>query len=414
MRFLLAARRRECEELQSLVGTCGLVMLISQLVHDLQKERGYSNIFLSHPAKLGVNLLDEYRTNAEHSERALRRCLDVWEYAQGSARLLLHLAHAQRALETLPQLRRRVRERDITSQDATESFTRLIAILLAVIFEAGDAALDPAITSALVAMFNFMQGKELTGQERALGVTAFAAGFFDETQRDLIKGLHERQERSFGLFVAHVDPASLRQWQELQSSEITARFHQLRTLGQRTCRQAPVTADLCDLWFDVCTEYIDGLQVLENHLTEVLLQRCHESIERASGDLKNRRVLSHKLAAQSDCRDPVFFRVQADTLDALSPEGVGPLMNRSLLDSMQSQAMRLLALNEELKQTRAELEERRRLGHAKRLLMKRLRLGEQAAHEHLQRCAMQSGKRLSVVVEEVLCELSPECRKERG
>lgn len=53
LRFLLAARGREVEALRSLADTCGLVALIARFVHDLQKERGYSNIHLGCPGSSG-------------------------------------------------------------------------------------------------------------------------------------------------------------------------------------------------------------------------------------------------------------------------------------------------------------------------------------------------------------------------
>lgn len=44
LRFMLASRRSELLGLEDLARTCELVTRISQLVHALQKERGYSNI----------------------------------------------------------------------------------------------------------------------------------------------------------------------------------------------------------------------------------------------------------------------------------------------------------------------------------------------------------------------------------
>ena len=46
MGFMLAARRCEMQGLQGLELTCALVERISRLVHALQRERGFSNIYL--------------------------------------------------------------------------------------------------------------------------------------------------------------------------------------------------------------------------------------------------------------------------------------------------------------------------------------------------------------------------------
>ena len=69
-----------------------------------------------------------------------------------------------------------VRQRATTAGEATQHFSRVIAALLALVFEAADVAAEPAVSRLLVALFNLMQGKELAGQERASGAAAFAAG----------------------------------------------------------------------------------------------------------------------------------------------------------------------------------------------------------------------------------------------
>ncbi|RYH28332.1 MAG: antitermination regulator, partial [Alcaligenaceae bacterium] len=45
--FLVAARRCEINDLEQLTRTSALVNVIGRLVHALQKERGFSNVFLA-------------------------------------------------------------------------------------------------------------------------------------------------------------------------------------------------------------------------------------------------------------------------------------------------------------------------------------------------------------------------------
>src|SRR5690606_9642001 len=82
----------------------------------------------------------------------------------GKARLFSCVAHALFRLDELPDLRWRVREAKAPADEARAQFTRLISNLLAVVFEAADSALDADVTRTLVALLNFMQGKELSGQ----------------------------------------------------------------------------------------------------------------------------------------------------------------------------------------------------------------------------------------------------------
>ena len=76
LRFMLASRRSELLGLEDLARTCELVTRISQLVHALQKERGYSNIYLSGNAAHQRQQLDVLSLEAEALERDVRLDLD--------------------------------------------------------------------------------------------------------------------------------------------------------------------------------------------------------------------------------------------------------------------------------------------------------------------------------------------------
>lgn len=408
LRFLLAARGREVEALRSLADTCGLVALIARFVHDLQKERGYSNIHLGCPGKLRLEVLDGFTAAAAASGQGVCAALEGIDTggSGGSARLFSRIAHALYLLDGLPRLRRQVRDRAITSDESTDSFTRLIGSLLAVVFEAADAVSDPVfdpdVTRALAAMFNFMQGKELTGQERAVGVAAFSFGYFDAEQHERMRLLRERQQRCFELFLEHADDPRRRQWRELTSTESARQLARLRLLGQRTSVHAAVDPSLSESWFDACTQCIDAMKDVEDALAEDLIQRCFLSLDRVRAELGDRRGLVRRLAEAGDEPHPVLFRMHASSPVGMSSEGIDACPGDAAVENLQAQAAHLRQLEEELGNLHAALEARQRGDRAKRLLMKRLGLGEQDAHEYLQRRSMNSGRRLSAVIDEIL------------
>jgi len=410
LRFMLAARRCELQSLESLAVTCELVTLISQLVHALQKERGYSNMYLGNVQERLLTTLDRLSDESRHSEKQLRDCLEQLDLGGSTdkARLLNRIAFVLYSLDDLPRLRRRVREQRVTSSEAMTGFTRLIGGLLAVVFEAADTALDPELTRALVAMFNFMQGKELAGQERATGVAGFAAGYLDDAQHERMRHLLEGQQRCFDIFREYANASALAAWEDLLAGDMEAQLRSLRGVAQRTAENATVDADLGELWFDVCTRRIDAMKQVENLLARDLLQRCRQSIADAGADLDNHRALLKRLVGNAANTQPVLFNVQGTALDGPPQDGIGSQLNRSILDLVHEQTQRLQALGEELKDARSTLSERKRVDQAKNLLMKRYQLSEQAAHEQLLRTAMDSGKRLAEVADQVMTHLRKE------
>ncbi|CCJ98476.1 Response regulator NasT [Cronobacter malonaticus 507] len=61
-----------------------------------------------------------------------------------------------------------------------ESFNLAIRHLLDLVPEASESVDEASLARALTALYSFMQGKELAGQERATGAIGFTQGAFSE------------------------------------------------------------------------------------------------------------------------------------------------------------------------------------------------------------------------------------------
>lgn len=407
LRFMLAARRSELLGLEDLAQTCALVARISQLVHALQKERGYSNLFLSSAAAHLRPQLDSLSATAADLEQEVRTALEQMDPnglgAPDKTRLFTRIAHALHHLDELPGLRRRIRERLISAQDATATLIRLIGGLLAVIFEAADSAVDPDITRCLVTLFNFMQGKELAGQERALGVTGFASGYFDPQQLEHLSHLQECQERSFSTFCRFASPAAAEQWQVLCASSSNLQACRLREIARSTHAGARLDPQLGELWFELHTQRIDLMQGIESHLEQELLHCCQQGMQRIRRELhSHRRVLENLSDMHNSAEQIRLFSVHSSGLDSPPEDGLSGNLARSTLDLLQHQSQRLQAMQDELRTTRQALEERKLVERAKQLLMRQQGHSESEAYAWLRQTAMNQGLRLEEVAQRLL------------
>jgi len=408
LRFLLAARRSELQGLEALARTCELVLRISALVHALQKERGYSNLILCSAADRLQPALASLSSEAGAAEADVRALLDGLETdptaGAGRARLLNCIAYALFRLDELPGLRREVRDRRVQATDADVRFTQAIGSLLAIVFEAADASLDPDVTRILVALLNFMQGKELSGQERACGVMGFTTGWFGDAQKARMLGLAANQARSFAVFTQYAQGAPLDAWDQAQQQDQPVQ--RMRDMAQHTSDTQRVDSGLAELWFDLCTARMDTMRNVETLLARDLAAQCARRIAETRQELDDRRLLLSRHADHASGRAlSLVFSVQSRILDEPPEDGVGNDLERSILDMMREQTLRMQRADEALGNVRGALDERKRIDRAKLLLISRYGLTEQAAHERLQRAAMDAGLSLADVARQIIGQL---------
>lgn len=407
--FMLAARRNEMQALQALELTCELVSGVSRLVHVLQRERGFSNIYLGSLDQRFLAALQGLAADSQAMETQVVECFDRMDLDAGcggdKARLFNRIAYVIHCLEGLPELRERVCKQAMTPLDATLAFTRPIGGLLSVVFEAADTAVDPDITRSLVALFNFMQGKELAGQERATGVTGFVAGQFDNEQLERLTFLWDAQQRCFETFEEYASPALMSAWGALCSEDLVGEIGRLRQVATRSAGTPRIGGDLGELWFELTSRRIDVMKQLEDLMTEQLQQLCRQKTTQARADLDNHRALLSRLARMDvDDQRPAtrLFNVQASDLDVVPTDNIGCQLNRSVLDVLHNQTLRLQELSVQLEEARRSLNERKLVDRAKRLLMLQHGLGENEAYRMLQTAAMERSQRLADVAQTLL------------
>lgn len=392
--FFIAARECEIGELEQLALTSQLVEVIGRLVHALQRERGLSNVFLG---SRGTRYAEQRLAQSQAcDEMALlvRTHFDAMDTDVGrmrnGARLFSRIAVVLHALDALPALRLRIVTQSLTQQEATAAFVRLLSGLLAVVFEAADTASDPEISRALVAMFNFMQGKEFAGQERAFGGGCFASAHTDGPRQQQWAHLIESQERCFEVAMSFSDSTVHDAWQSTERASPMAELERLRRIGCRFQADGSLDPELSQVWYDHCTQRIDLMRQVEELLAARLRGLCENRMDKARSELRDQQAILASLSQQASHQNP-----------GPTP-GYGPQLDRSILDMVHAQSHRLQEMNDALETVRASLNERKLIERAKGLLMAARKIDEAEAHKMLRQTAMNQNRRLLDVAQSVL------------
>lgn len=401
LHFLTAARQCEINELQQLLRTSSFVRTLAELIHALQKERGLSSIWLASQGSRAAQSLQAQRISSDQAIATVRdmlHTLDVSSLSGGQgARLCSDIAYVLQGIEALPALRQHVTQQRLSVNDSTQAYARLIAGLLAVVFEAADSATYPSISRLLVAMFHFMQGKELAGQERATGAAAFSAGRSDSERQQHWLHLIESQERCFQVF-AECAPADLiLEWNQLVvmgPDQIT--IERLRRIGCTAIASAPLPRDLSEVWFEACTHVMDGMHQIESKLAQTLVQECTAHLHSAQQALKQPAQLTQP--STEDVWPEFFAQASRHSWDAQ----LTTQLKASVLQVVQEQSQRLQTMRTELEAVRQALNERKVVERAKGMLMTQQNLSESQAHKLLRQTAMTQNRRIVDVAQSVL------------
>ena len=408
--FFLASKYSEIASLKQLMTNAELVIQVSNLIHQLQRERGLSNMFLaSKGARLGDQLSQQITvSDATQDEfREQLEQLDIESIGMArSSKLFNNIAFTLHALEGLPDLREKVRAQEIVPEDSCQVMSRLIAALLAVIFEAADLSDDAEITRALVAMFNFMQCKEYAGQERAWAALGFAAGKFEQEDLDRIATLVDAQQNSLETFREFATDNQIAQWSDFESGKEQQEFERLRLVISRMEPGKEVTSEISEVWYEIATVRMDSMQVLEREQASALISLCEQRVHEADTELKKQHDNLEMLSALNDPTTTAYTPLLDSTLTSMDTGNSG--MNtdwvRALYGLVQQQAEGLRNMGDELAEARRALSERKRVERAKGLLMQFHGMSEPQAHRKLQQSAMNQKISLIEVADKLISE----------
>ncbi|MDB5847209.1 MAG: antitermination regulator [Rhodoferax sp.] len=406
--LVLRAKEREIDAVRHLASQADLVDVIGQLIQALQRERGASSIYL---ASRGQRFADMRRTLVDEARPVEARLREVvaadLEHAQAmTAKTLSLMAWALLGLDAMAALRTQIERQAMSAHDSVAAFSHLIAGLIELVFQVADAAQVPSVSRLLVAFLHLVQAQEEAGQERAVGALLYASGQVDEAHQQRVVHLIDAQERSLQVFAEFADPALRARLEEQQLVPGVARLERLRRTLCTARPAAVLDSNLSDTWFNVCTERMDELWLLQVALVKRLREDCAARIVEAQQDLQDSRGLLRRLRDNPPPRTHAVDRFfDAATLPEAEQQRV-PLPagaeSASLLDLLQAQSARMAGMEAELDTARRTLNERKVIDRAKGMLMSRLGINEDVAFRMLQKTSMDQNRRLLDVAEATL------------
>ena len=143
---------------------------ISDVVHELQRERGQSAGFISSKGKSFSDSLPGQRTRTDQKFKELKAAFSNFDFGSHEAYLERSVKDATNKLNRLSEVRSSIDRAGMTVPQMAGYYTDTIKAFLFIVREIQLDSTDDKISKALTAYVSLMHAKEHTGIERAMAI----------------------------------------------------------------------------------------------------------------------------------------------------------------------------------------------------------------------------------------------------
>jgi methyl-accepting chemotaxis protein len=261
----LSSRWHAYSEVAKLAPLAEGVAKLSRFIHELQRERGASAVFIGSKGSQLRAELPEQRRRAD-TERNAAMAIVATLGATASGEFKESIAKAESAVTALDARRSDIDAQSISAPASSTYFTDTIAKLLAVTNEIAKVSRQSSVATAVSSYVSFIQGKEQAGQERAFAAGSVAAGRFDVPVYAKVLGLATSQQAYFSTFEAAADPVQREFYNRTLSGPVVDTVVRMREI----IASGGLSGDMKGLdgkaWYDATTARIDTLKTVEDRL----------------------------------------------------------------------------------------------------------------------------------------------------
>jgi len=262
-------QRQNAKDIQGLMQ---LAIANTQLVHELQKERGLTAVYYGSQSNSEAwNKLSQQRrvTDSKIQHREIQR--QKQEQLIKGIGLAAEMTKNQQRIKQLQQVRAKIYAQSMPTQNAIAFYTKLNNSLLNLITGIATFSHSPEIKQQGFAYYNFAQGKERAGIERAV-----VSNILSHNQVEL--GTYERWRN-----LVLLQDTYLAEFENIAAAKIVSAYNKIRASSVFTDvdkyrmliekRNLQGQFDIAPTrWFDSATKRINQLKTLEDAIANNLEQ----------------------------------------------------------------------------------------------------------------------------------------------
>ena len=311
-------------------------VLASNLVHELQKERGATAGFLgSKGERFGPEMLAQ-RKQTDSAEKTLRDYLeneiDMHEVDKEFARMT---AQSLKEVERKSAVRQQADQQQIALKEALAYYTDLNAMLLDLVSLQAKLDSDKDLSIMTAAYANFLLGKERAGIERAVLSNVFAQDRFPPGMLNKLIALITIQDTYTKVFKSLATEDALQLYAKTYTGELVEQTQKMRDIALEKGEAGGFGVDAV-YWFKTQTGKINLLKKVEDGLAEQLIATADRIAGRAWNELL------------------VLGLIVLGSL--LASLGIGFLMARSIYHQLGGEPSRIAEIAEQIAQGNLDMQ----------------------------------------------------------
>ncbi len=265
--YVIVLRWLVVNDTSGLIRMASMANSVSAVVHELQKERGSSSLYVASGRK-------QFGDRVEAQRKLSDEAAKLFEEQSGEAAVLgpefaTSLAKAREALAGRAKLRTDIDAGAMDRNGLFQAYTTLIKVQLDMVGQMARLTPDKKAAEAVGAYLAFMEAKERAGQERATGSAGFAGTFDPVIYRRLVSLIAD-QEMLFAHFIRTASPDLVTFFREKMSDPVVAEVNSLREAAHAKALSGGEGVP-APKWFEATTKRIDLMKVVEDRIAADLV-----------------------------------------------------------------------------------------------------------------------------------------------
>ncbi len=260
----LLSRWQIMDRAQMVEETTTAAVAISGVVHEFQKERGASAVFLvSNGARFSQELADQ-KELTDSLTTALNEAVGAENLESFDPSIRTAIGEFQDLVSRRDAIRQQVASQNLSIPEMAKYYTGAIAAGLKVTEIMAAIPTDGRVVNAVIAWHALQEGKERAGQERAAGATGFTKGSFPLALQQKFKGLIDKQDTYFTTFLQRGSSKVTEFFEKTMNAPVVAEVQRMRDTGlSESALRGPLSVNGSQ-WFATITQKIDLMKQVED------------------------------------------------------------------------------------------------------------------------------------------------------